>query len=139
MASDKPTTSAIAATTTTPPSKNVGQKTAAILSFDGGGSRGVMELVVLDAVYRMLTIIMKKPEAMRRYKHNSERKRVKVENGRKKKRNGFLHQLISNKEILTYRFSQLFHSTHITHINLLTWFILCFDRFFLNHLSINEE
>ena len=45
----------------------VRRKTAAILSFDGGGSRGVMELVVLDAIYRLLTLIVKDPKKMPRY------------------------------------------------------------------------
>ena len=48
-------------------SSDVGRKTAAILSLDGGGSKGVMELVVLDAMYRMLTVIVKTPHKMPRY------------------------------------------------------------------------
>ena len=42
------------------------RKTAAILSLDGGGSRGVMELVVLDAIYKMATLIIEKPQKMLR-------------------------------------------------------------------------
>ena len=47
-------------------SSKVGRKTAAILSLDGGGSRGVMELVVLDVIFRMLTVIVKNPKKMPR-------------------------------------------------------------------------
>ncbi|XP_046840315.1 uncharacterized protein LOC124434459 isoform X2 [Xenia sp. Carnegie-2017] len=35
-----------------------------ILSFDGGGSRGVMELKILDDVLRLATIVLKTPETV---------------------------------------------------------------------------
>ena len=42
------------------------RKTTGILSFDGGGSKGVMEVVVLDVVFRMATLIKEKPKVMHR-------------------------------------------------------------------------
>ncbi|XP_046840655.1 uncharacterized protein LOC124434790 [Xenia sp. Carnegie-2017] len=36
-----------------------------ILSFDGGGSRGVMELKILDDVLRLATIVLKTPETVK--------------------------------------------------------------------------
>ena len=38
----------------------------AILSFDGGGSRGVMECVVLDAIFKLVTAIIRQPNNMPR-------------------------------------------------------------------------
>ena len=40
------------------------KRTAGILSFDGDGSKGVMELVIADVVFRMATLIIKNPEKM---------------------------------------------------------------------------
>ena len=41
-------------------------KTASILSFDGGGSKGVMELVVVDAIFRLATLLIETPKQMPR-------------------------------------------------------------------------
>ena len=49
------------------PPRRVPRKTASILSLDGGGSRGVMECVVLDAIYNMATLILEHPDKMPRY------------------------------------------------------------------------
>lgn len=46
------------------PPRRVPRKTASILSLDGGGSRGVMECVVLDAIYNMATLILEHPDKM---------------------------------------------------------------------------
>ena len=42
------------------------KRTAGVLSFDGGGSKGVMELVVTDYVFKMATMIINNPEEMPR-------------------------------------------------------------------------
>ena len=55
----------VAAASDAASSSYVGRKTAPILSLDGGGSKGVMELVVLDAIYRI--VIVKTPHKMPRY------------------------------------------------------------------------
>ena len=43
-----------------------GKKTVALLSFDGGGSRGVMEIVIVDIIFKMATIILENPTEMKR-------------------------------------------------------------------------
>ena len=49
------------------PPRQVPRKTASILSLDGAGTRGVMECVVLDAIYDMATLILEQPDKMPRY------------------------------------------------------------------------
>ena len=43
-----------------------GRKTISMLSLDGGGSRGVMEAVVLDTIFKMATLLIEKPSEMPR-------------------------------------------------------------------------
>lgn len=48
-----------------------------ILSFDGGGSRGVMELKILDDVLPLTTIVLKNPETVD-YLANEDKNESKV-------------------------------------------------------------
>ena len=43
------------------------KKTVALCSFDGGGSRGVMELVMADVVFKVATVILRNPNEMPRF------------------------------------------------------------------------
>ncbi len=51
-----------------------GKKTAALLSFDGGGSRGVMEIVIVDIIFKMATMILRNPTEMKRSARDKEDK-----------------------------------------------------------------
>ncbi|XP_046840098.1 uncharacterized protein LOC124434260 [Xenia sp. Carnegie-2017] len=61
-----------------------------ILSFDGGGSRGVMALKILDDVFRLATIVLRNPETVE-YLVNEESKEQKKH---------FLEDLDSRKRLI---------------------------------------